>query len=288
MRATTLPVLAWLMVVYAQGRASKLRWHLLAPSLIALSSLTSRWWSPPLDLMLTALYLSYGLALWRASARQSNPPENVPLSDWQQARLAIRVAGSMLLFSAFIDGTLSLDFMAWDGAHALTILTVAHATFIPLLALAVVWLSLHTEVVGQASTVAENQPVESAKSDTTMDDAAAKAIMTQVEQTLVEQRLHLEHQLTLARLARKSGIPSRMISTAVNRVYQQNISQWVNRFRIEHAKQLLTATQLPITEIFLESGFQTKSNFHREFSRLVGCTPSAFRERMLEANSLES
>jgi len=79
-----------------------------------------------------------------------------------------------------------------------------------------------------------------------------------------------------------------MISTAVNRLYQQNISQWVNRFRIEHAKQLLTSTQLPITEIFLESGFQTKSNFHREFSRLVGCTPSAYREGMLSLNSMAS
>ncbi|PTY36819.1 hypothetical protein BGP77_05910 [Saccharospirillum sp. MSK14-1] len=281
--ATSLPILAWLMVVHAQGRQSQLLWHSVAPVLIALSSLTGRWWSPPLDIMLTVLYLSYGLALWRTSTHRANPPENVPLSAWRQARLAIRVAGSMLLFSALIDGAISLDFIAWEGVHALMILTFAHAAFIPVLAFAVVWLSLHTETMGGITTDAGDIPL-SAKNETAMDDANAEIIMKQVERTLMDHRLHLEHQLTLARLARKSGIPSRLISTAVNRVHQQNISQWVNRFRIEHAKQLLTTTQWPITEIFLESGFQTKSNFHREFSRLVGSTPTAYRESMLNAD----
>ena len=37
------------------------------------------------------------------------------------------------------------------------------------------------------------------------------------------------------------------------------------------------ASQKTIAEIYLESGFQSKSNFNREFSRIVKQTPSEFR-----------
>jgi AraC-like DNA-binding protein len=32
-----------------------------------------------------------------------------------------------------------------------------------------------------------------------------------------------------------------------------------------------------VTEIMLEAGFQTKSNFNREFKRVTGLTPSDYR-----------
>ena len=95
---------------------------------------------------------------------------------------------------------------------------------------------------------------------------------------LEEQALFLDPDLTLAKIARKVGIPARQISAAINRTASQNVSQWVNHYRIEHAKKLLATTSAPITQIYLDSGFQTKSNFHREFSRLTKQTPSAYRD----------
>ena len=69
----------------------------------------------------------------------------------------------------------------------------------------------------------------------------------------------------------------RQISAAINQVYGRNISQVVNEYRIERAKTLLLTTDKAITQIYFDSGFQTKSNFHREFSRMTQQTPSAFR-----------
>nr|WP_235690549.1 AraC family transcriptional regulator [Aeromonas hydrophila] len=83
--------------------------------------------------------------------------------------------------------------------------------------------------------------------------------------------------ITLARLSRKLGIPAKQISSAVNLVRQQSIPRVINEYRIAHARQALLNTDESITQILMNAGFQTKSNFNREFQRITGLTPSQFR-----------
>lgn len=42
--------------------------------------------------------------------------------------------------------------------------------------------------------------------------------------------------------------------------------------------RLLNETDLSITAAMMESGFQTKSNFNREFLRVAGMTPREYRQ----------
>ncbi len=83
--------------------------------------------------------------------------------------------------------------------------------------------------------------------------------------------------ITLARLSRKLGIRAKQISSAVNLVRQQSIPRVINEYRITHARQALLNTDESITQILMNAGFQTKSNFNREFQRITGLTPSQFR-----------
>ncbi|MDT3640673.1 AraC family transcriptional regulator [Cronobacter sakazakii] len=99
----------------------------------------------------------------------------------------------------------------------------------------------------------------------------------QLEETLRARSLYLSPDLTLDLLARKTGTPARHISRAVNATRGCNVSQWINSFRIAHAQQLLRQTASPVTEVMLASGFNTKSNFNREFSRIVGMSPVEYR-----------
>jgi len=63
----------------------------------------------------------------------------------------------------------------------------------------------------------------------------------------------------------------------VNRIKGMSGSQYVNTYRIETACARLRATDDTVLDVSLASGFATKSNFNREFLRIIGKTPSQWR-----------
>ena len=85
--------------------------------------------------------------------------------------------------------------------------------------------------------------------------------------------LYLDPDLTLARLARRMTLPAKQVSAAVNRVTGENVSRLINGYRIRHACERLAAGD-GVTTAMLASGFNTKSNFNREFLRVTGMSPS--------------
>jgi AraC-like DNA-binding protein len=127
------------------------------------------------------------------------------------------------------------------------------------------------------------EPVLPAEASTENNSDAFLATYQQVNTLISEQNLYLNPDLTLNALARKTGVPARQISKAVNLTRGCNVSQWINGLRIDYAQQLLRNTTLPVTEVMLEAGFATKSNFHREFLRISGMTPTDYRRTAVES-----
>jgi AraC family transcriptional regulator len=66
-----------------------------------------------------------------------------------------------------------------------------------------------------------------------------------------------------------------------SRLFKQSLGvspyQYVLRQRVERAKQLLTTTDLPITDIALLCGFSSHSHLGKWFRQVTGATPKAFR-----------
>lgn len=56
---------------------------------------------------------------------------------------------------------------------------------------------------------------------------------------------------------------------------------YVNEYRIKHSIRLLEETNMPITEICLECGFNNFGNFLREFRKLKNTTPLQYRKKYL-------
>lgn len=92
------------------------------------------------------------------------------------------------------------------------------------------------------------------------------------------ERPWLDPDLTLARLARRLHVPVKQLSGAINRATGDNVSRHINAYRIRHACAVLESGQ-SVTEAMLASGFNTKSNFNREFRRVTGTVPSAYLRR---------
>jgi AraC-like DNA-binding protein len=61
----------------------------------------------------------------------------------------------------------------------------------------------------------------------------------------------------------------------------KTFSDFVSEVRIGYACKLLMSRELNITQIALESGFNTISNFNRQFKHLMGKSPSQYQKEFL-------
>lgn len=62
-------------------------------------------------------------------------------------------------------------------------------------------------------------------------------------------------------------------------VLGRTIHQAIHRMRIDRARTLLAETDLPIKSVAQHAGFKTMQYLTRNFRRLTGDTPAAFRRR---------
>ena len=103
-----------------------------------------------------------------------------------------------------------------------------------------------------------------------------------IEAAIHEQKLFLESNINLERFSDQIGLKPRDVSAILKMHYQSNFFEFINRYRVEEAKRLLVAPELKdetILEIIYKSGFNSPSAFHRFFKRMVGITPTEFRQK---------
>ena len=96
------------------------------------------------------------------------------------------------------------------------------------------------------------------------------------------QQTYLNPELTLDMLADTLAIPAKDLSMIINRHFNLNFYEFINGYRIEEAQKRLidpANKDKTITDIYLEVGFNSKSVFNTFFKKLVGRTPSEYRQQ---------
>ena len=73
------------------------------------------------------------------------------------------------------------------------------------------------------------------------------------------------------------GRSQEYVTRQVRKYYHQSPSELVNYYRIEYAKNLLSATELSVLEISMRSGYESVSYFNRIFLRYTGVSPRTYR-----------
>ncbi|MFC2135106.1 helix-turn-helix domain-containing protein [Bacteroidota bacterium] len=95
---------------------------------------------------------------------------------------------------------------------------------------------------------------------------------------------YLEPSISLNDLAQKLSISPRYLSYVINKSYHQNFYDYINKYRIEESKRLLSHPEnnsKTVLEILYDVGFNSKSVFNSAFKRYVGMTPSQYKRQTI-------
>lgn len=87
--------------------------------------------------------------------------------------------------------------------------------------------------------------------------------------------------ITLKDVAAHLGYDYCYLSKAFNRLFSMPFNDYVNTFRTDNAMALLSSGQMSVTEIALESGFQSIRSFNNVFKKQTNMTPAEFRKSKL-------
>lgn len=90
-----------------------------------------------------------------------------------------------------------------------------------------------------------------------------------------------QENISLISLAEYYGYEYHYLSRQFHSLFHMNFKDFLNTYRLEHARNLLLHSEKNITEVALCSGFQTMRTFNRVFLQQTGMTPTEFRNSHL-------
>ncbi|MHC1549561.1 helix-turn-helix domain-containing protein [Phyllobacterium sp. K27] len=274
--AAAAPTLAWLSFDSLRTERSPSRRPYLLLHLLPTLSIACfvAFWPDPISLAIILIFLGYGLALVRLAWLGPNVLGASRLDGVITSYRALQLTALSTVGSAVIDLLVTFDFAETGGLNSGRIVAIANIVGLLVLGAA-------ATVAGASQPSAEESGDEPAlSSQPTADDAAVAVALDEFMQSRQPYR---DVDLNLNRLGRKMGLSVRQVSNAINRTKGMSVSQYVNDYRVREACKLLLETDEPITRIMFDAGFQTKSNFNREFLRVTGMSPKAWRARNTEA-----
>jgi AraC-like DNA-binding protein len=95
---------------------------------------------------------------------------------------------------------------------------------------------------------------------------------------------HYKNPLTLENVAESLGYEYCYFSKMFNRLFSMSFNDYLSIYRFNEASKMLTETELPVTQIAYESGFQSVRNFNHTFKRIAGVCPREYRTKRDDIN----
>lgn len=263
--------------LYLVGPRPLLTVRTLAPHSVplALVSLSLVAWPLALDVIIIGTFVVYAILTLLLLRLGTDALRLAALDGAGTTHRALVFVALVLMFSATVDLLITLDIAFMDASHLPQLVSFGNLATL-------LFLSVAVAVASRGRALADNaedgaiDTLDPAKSEAALTDDPK--VMARIEALMTQSRIYRDADLNLDRLARRAVIPSRQISGAINRTAGKNVSQYVNEFRISEACEQLETGTRSVTEIMFEVGFQTKSNFNREFRRVTGMAPVEWRK----------
>jgi len=92
---------------------------------------------------------------------------------------------------------------------------------------------------------------------------------------------HQNEDLSLGQVAKAANMSGFYFCKTFKKHVGINFTDYVSRVRIEKSKNLLLNPNLRISEIAYEVGFQSLTHFNRVFKKILGHSPTEYREKLI-------
>lgn len=252
--------------------------HLIPIILLAIAGLIHPQW---VEFLLVATKILYAGLLIQLARQAPISLQFVRLNWFNNSQQVLWGTAVLLLLSVGVDVSIFVDFALYEGRHAARLVGFANLVIVCLLGWASVLAGRGNGADAQSSDLisSDDEKNPEIESHTESDDTSehdAQLLQT-LNQLLIEHQLYADTDLNLQKLARKAGVPVRIVSRAINTHAEKNVSQWINSARVDAVCELLNDKNISVTQAMNDAGFLTKSNFYREFKRLKGCSPTQWR-----------
>lgn len=107
-----------------------------------------------------------------------------------------------------------------------------------------------------------------------LNQQQAERIANKLESAMKIDQLYLQANLSLPMLSKHIQVPVNYVSQTLNEYQHESFFDFINRWRIEHAKALIIEQKLSVLDIAMNSGFNAKSSFYKAFKKITGKTPT--------------
>ncbi|HEY3298820.1 MAG TPA: AraC family transcriptional regulator, partial [Armatimonadota bacterium] len=119
--------------------------------------------------------------------------------------------------------------------------------------------------------------------------AGSSTVQGNKDPIIVEVLKYLEKEFTnvpsLTEASDRFGLSSYTLSKKFKQYVGVGFLEYLIHLRIEEARRLLAETDLNVTEVAYEVGFDSLSTFYRDFRRLTQLTPVAYRKLCMDYGS---
>jgi len=126
------------------------------------------------------------------------------------------------------------------------------------------------------------EPAFNTSEETPVKDKNVTKSYEQLEQAIKEwemQKFYTEPGITIEQVATQLRSNRTYLSTHMNLYRKMSFKDWINRLRIDEASELLRKhPDMPVSQIGAMVGLPDKSNFGRQFTKLTGKSPQAWRK----------
>lgn len=113
-----------------------------------------------------------------------------------------------------------------------------------------------------------------------LHNEALKVMLRRLKQLMSEDKLYLDPDLSLPKLAEHLGTSVNHLSQAINSGLEMTFFDYINHYRITEAMEILRKGSErfpPILDVALSVGFNSTSTFYTAFKKINGHSPAKFR-----------